>query len=316
MKIVVLDGYNANPGDLSWEPVSRHGDFRVYDRTAADETVQRIGDAEIVLVNKATITRDVMDACPSLRYVGVLATGYNVVDTEAARERGVAVTNIPAYSTASVAQHSFALLLELCHRAGHHSDTVMQGRWQGGVEWCYWDFPLVELDGKTLGIVGFGRIGQATARIARAFGMEVIVCSRSARPGSDLRFVGMDELFAASDVITLHCPLTEETRGLIRKENIDKMKRGVRIINTARGPLVVDGDLAEALRDGRVSGAGLDVLTQEPPRDGNPLIGAPNCIITPHMAWAPIESRARLMEIAGANIAAFISGRPVNVVNP
>jgi glycerate dehydrogenase len=241
MKIVVLDGYNENPGDLSWEPVSRHGDFTVYDRTPEAEIAARVGDAEIVLVNKARIMKETMDACPSLRYIGVLATGYNVVDVEAAKARGVVVTNIPDYSTASVAQHCFALLLELCHHAGHHAETVRRGRWQNGIEWCYWDFPLVELAGKTLGVVGFGRIGRAVACIARAFGMDVIARGRvEKKSDADVRFVSLDELFALSDVITLHCPLTDETKGLICKENLSKMKDGVRIINTARGPLVVD----------------------------------------------------------------------------
>jgi glycerate dehydrogenase len=315
MKIVILDGYTENPGDLSWDPIGRYGELTVYDRTPADEITSRIRDAEAIFTNKTLITREILQSAPNLRYIGVLATGYNVVDIEAAKEKGVIVTNIPAYSTPSVAQHTIALLLELCHRIGHHSDTVAEGRWQNSTEWCYWDYPLIELEGKTLGLLGFGRIASAVADIARAMGMRIIAHRRNPDPREGVRYVSSDTLFAEADVLSLHCPLTEDTKGIIRKDNICKMKDGAMIINTARGSLIEDGDLADALKSGKIAGAALDVLTQEPPRDGNPLIGIKNCIITPHMAWAPKESRARLMDIAAANLAAFIAGSPVHVVN-
>ncbi|MDR0570701.1 MAG: D-2-hydroxyacid dehydrogenase [Clostridiales Family XIII bacterium] len=315
MKIVVLDGYTANPGDLSWAPVSGLGEFVSYDRTPPGETVGRIGGAEAVMTNKTPITREVMAACPGLRYIGVLATGYNVVDVEAAREMGVTVTNVPAYGTPSVAQHVFALLLELCHRVGYQSQAVAQGRWQRKEEWCFWDFPIVELQGKTLGVIGYGDIGGRVTDIALRFGMRALVHSRTEKPVPEgARFCGLEELLANSDVISLHCPLTEENRGLIREETIGRMKDGVMIVNTSRGPLIRDEDLAAALVSGKVSGAALDVLSQEPPRDGNPLLNAPNCIVTPHVAWASKESRQRLIEAAGANLKAFMEGAPINSV--
>jgi glycerate dehydrogenase len=318
MKIVVLDGYTENPGDLSWEPISQFGDFTVYERTPVEEIPQRIGDAEAVFVNKAPLTAETLCACPNLRFIGVLATGFNVVDTVAAKQRGIVVSNIPAYGTPAVAQHTFGLILELCLHIGKHSDSVRQGKWQTHADWCYYDTPLTELADKTLGIIGYGDIGRRVAGIARAFGMTVLAGSRKPRDSypDGVRYATLDEIFAQSDIITLHCPLTDENKGLISTENIAKMKDGVMIINTARGPLVDDEALATALTNGKVAAAAVDVLTQEPPRNGNPLIDAPNCILTPHMAWAPKESRARLMDMAGENLKAFIDGHPIHVVNP
>jgi glycerate dehydrogenase len=318
MKIIVLDGFTENPGDLTWDPISRYGEIAVYDRTPASEVANRIGDAEMALTNKALITKDVIRACPNLRYIGVLATGYNVVDVEAAKEAGIVVTNIPFYGTPAVVQHTIALLLELTNHVGHHNDTVQVGRWQNNIDWCYWDHPLVELQGKTLGIIGYGHIGRAVADVALAFGMKVVINSRT-KPSAlkeGVKWTELDDLFAIADFITLHCPLTDENRGVINKENIAKMKDGVYIINTGRGPLINEADLAEMLTAGKVGGAAMDVLTQEPPANGSPLIGLPNCILTPHQAWATHEARARLMDIAADNIGAFVDGNPVNRVNP
>lgn len=317
MKIVILDGYGANPGDISWEPIARQGELTAYDHTLKSEVLYRIGDAEVIIVNNIRLTGDIFDACPKLRYIGLLSTGYDAVDVAAAAERGITVSNVPGYSTEAVAQHTFALLLELSNHVGYHSDTVRDGRWAVG-EWCYWDHSLMELAGKTIGIVGFGRIGRAVANIAVAFGMEVLACKANPDPainGGGIRQVTMDELLQKSDIISLHCPLLDKTKGIINKESIGQMKDGVMLINTARGRLIVDEDLAEALKSGKVSGAALDVLTQEPPRDGNCLIGAPNCIITPHIAWAPRETRSRLMDIAADNLEAFLRDEPKNVVN-
>lgn len=318
MKIVVLDGYTLNPGDISWSGLEEHGELTVYDRTPADKIVERIGNAEIIFTNKTPLTRETFDRCPEIRFVGVLATGYNVVDTEYAKSRGIPVTNIPAYGTAAVAQLAFALLLELCHHVGAHSDSVHKGGWTKCPDFCYWNYPLVELAGKTFGIIGFGRIGQATARIAQAMGMKVLAYDQFFDPkleNDGLKYARLDELFAGSDVISLHCPLFPSTQGIINKTNIAKMKDGVMIINTSRGPLVVEQDLAEALNSGKVAGAALDVVSTEPIGSGNVLFKAQNCIITPHIAWAPRESRSRLMNIAVDNLAAFLSGSPVNVVN-
>lgn len=318
MKIVVLDGYTLNPGDISWLGLEEHGELTVYDRTPADKIVERIGNAEIIFTNKTPLTRETFDRCPEIRFVGVLATGYNVVDTEYAKSRGIPVTNIPTYGTAAVAQFAFALLLELCHHVGSHSDSVHKGDWTKCPDFCYWNYPLVELAGKTFGIIGFGRIGQAAARIAQAMGMKVLAYDQFFDPkleNDGLKYARLDELFAGSDVISLHCPLFPSTQGIINKTNIAKMKNGVMIINTSRGPLVVEQDLAEALNSGKVAGAALDVVSTEPIGSGNVLFKAQNCIITPHIAWAPRESRSRLMNIAVDNLAAFLSGSPVNVVN-
>ena len=318
MKIVVLDGYTENPGDLSWEGLAQFGQLRVYDRTGSEEEViRRIGDAEVVFVNKVPISRRVLDACPNIRFISVLATGYNVIDVKAAAEKGIPVSNVPAYGTAAVAQFAMALLLEVCHHVAHHSEAVHQGRWASNPDWCFWDYPLIELSGKTMGIIGFGRIGQATGRIARAMGMEVLAYSRSVREEVKAlaEYVDLDSLLARSDVIVLHCPLFPETEGIINKANIAKMKDGVIIINNSRGQLVVEQDLAEALNSGKVLAAGLDVVSTEPIRPDNPLLGAKNCLITPHISWAPRESRQRIMDASVENLRAFLAGKPVNVVN-
>ena len=321
MKIVVLDGYAENPGDLSWAPLEALGEVTVYDRTSlADEgeTIARLSGAEIAVTNKTPITRRVIDACPRLRYITMLATGYNVVDAAYAREKGIPLSNIPAYGTAAVGQFAIALLLEICHHAAHHSGTVHAGKWAACADWCYWDYPLIELDGKTMGIIGFGRIGQQTGRIARALGMRVLACgshpSDSGRAIAD--YVELDALLAASDVIALHCPLFPETEGIINRETIRKMKDGVILLNNSRGPLVVEQDLADALNSGKVYAAGLDVVSTEPIREDNPLLTAKNCIITPHISWAPRESRQRIMDTAAQNIRAYLDGAPINVVNP
>lgn len=324
MKIVILDGYAENPGDLSWEGFEKLGELTVYDRTPredVEEILRRIGDAEIICTNKTLIGREVIGRAPKLRYIGVLATGYNVVDVDAAAERGIPVTNIPSYGTAAVAQHMMALLLEICNRTGHHSQAVHEGRWQRSEDFCFWDYPLMELAGKTMGIIGYGHIGKAAARLAGAFGMKVIACRR---PGHSVlenvqddgvSMVTIEELFERADVISVHCPLFPETEGLICRENISKMKDGVIIINTARGPIVQEKDLAEALNSGKVYAAGVDVVSTEPIRDDNPLLTARNCFITPHIAWASRESRQRLMDTAVDNLRAFLAGEPVNVVN-
>jgi len=312
MKIVILDGYTANPGDLSWAPLEQFGELTVYERTAKEDILARIGDAEIVLTNKTPITRETIQAASNMKYVGVLATGYNVVDLAAARENNVVVTNIPAYSTDSVAQLVFALLLEICHHVGRHSDSVHAGKWSASRDFAFWDYPLVELAGKTLGIVGYGRIGKKVAEVARAFGMKVIAWTRTPR---DPECVSFDELLARSDVISLHCPLFAETQNLINRETIAKMKDGVILINTSRGPVVNDADLRTALLSGKVAYAGVDVATVEPIPADNPLLGLDNVLITPHIAWATQEARARLVDIAIANVQAFTSGQPVNVVS-
>ena len=318
MKIVVLDGYAANPGDLSWEPFEKLGELTVYDRTPAGKVAERIGDAEIVLTNKVVLSEEVLDACSGIRYVGVLATGYNVIDVESAARRGIAVTNIPAYSTETVAQYTIAMILELCYHIGHHDRLVHQGRWTGCPDFCFWDQPMMELAGKTLGIIGFGSIGQAVSRIALAMGMNVLFNSRRRRPELEKEnciYATQDEIFASSHVITLHCPLTEETRNLICEKSIAKMMDGVILINNARGPLVNEADLADALNSGKVQAAGVDVVSVEPIKGDNPLLKARNCLITPHVAWAAEEARRRLMEIAVNNIVQFQRGTPVNLVN-
>lgn len=319
MKIVVLDGYTLNPGDLSWERFERFGEFTVYDRTSEDKILERIGDAEIVFTNKTPLTRETLQKMPTVKFVGVLATGYNIVDTAAAKELGIVVTNIPTYGTNSVAQFTFALLLELCHHVGSHSQAVKEGEWEKRKDFCFWKYPLVELDGKTMGIIGFGRIGQAVSKIALALGMNVLAYDRFSNRALEtdgIKYEELDVLLANSDVISMHCPLTESTQGMINKNTIAKMKDGVLFINTARGQLVVEEDLAEALNTGKIAGAGVDVVSREPIEANNPLFGAKNCIITPHIAWAPKESRKRLMNIAAGNLEAFLAGSPVNVVNP
>lgn len=318
MKIVVLDGYTENPGDLSWASLEELGELTVYDRTSEDEIIERIGDAEAVYTNKTPLTAEVINACPKLRFIGVLATGYNVVDVNAAKDKGIPVANVPTYGTAAVGQFAIAMLLEICHHVAHHSDEVHAGRWANSKDWCFWDYPLIELADKTMGIIGYGRIGQATGRIAQALGMKVLAYDAYKNPALEnetMRYTELDGLFAESDVIALHCPLFPETTGIINKETISKMKDGVIILNNSRGPLVVEQDLAYALNSRKVYAAGLDVVSVEPIQESNPLLQAKNCIITPHISWAPKESRQRLMDVAVDNLRQFMSGMPINVVN-
>lgn len=320
MKIIVLDGYTENPGDLSWDGLGELGDLVVYDRTSLtdeEEAIRRIGNAEIVFTNKTPITSRILDACPSIRFIGLLATGYNVVDVAYARARHIPVSNVPTYGTASVAQFSIALLLEICHHIGHHDASVHAGNWETCRDWCYWDYPLIELDGKTIGIIGFGRIGQAEGRIARALGMKVLAHDLypTATGKKVAEYVELDELFAQADVISLHCNLTPDNSGFINAKTIAKMKDGVILINNSRGQLVNEADLAAALNVGKVAAAGLDVVSTEPIRGDNPLLKARNCIITPHISWGARESRQRIMDCAIANTKAFLEGAPVNVVN-
>lgn len=321
MEIVVLDGYTENPGDLSWADLETLGELTVYDRTSLvdeAEIIDRIGDAEAVITNKTPVSARVITSCPSIKYIGVLATGYNVVDYVAAKEKNIPVCNIPTYGTNAVAQYTMALLLEICHHIGHHSQEVYQGRWEQNADWCFWDYPLIELAGKTIGIIGFGRIGQRTGELAQAFGMKVLAYDAHHNEklvNDNCRYAELDELFSQSDVIALHCPLFPETEGIINESSIAKMKDGVIILNDSRGPLVNENDLAKALNSGKVAAAAVDVVSTEPIKAGNPLLRAKNCIITPHIAWAPKESRQRLMDIAVANLKAFQDGAPENVVN-
>jgi glycerate dehydrogenase len=314
-KIVVVDGYTANPGDLDWQPFLQLGECTIHDRSTPAEVVVRAAGAEVILTNKAIVDAAAIAALPALRYIGVTATGYNNVDVAAARARRIPVCNVPEYGTANVAQAVFALLLELTNRTGHHAETVRQGRWSASKDFCYWDGSLIELSGLTLGIVGYGRIGQAVARIARAFGMRILACRRTGEVGTDAEAVDLDTLFRSSDVISLHCPLTPETRGLVDAARIAQMKPTAFLINTSRGPLIQEADLVEALNAGRIAGAGLDVLSVEPPAPDHPLIRARNCIITPHIAWATKAARARLLEASAENLRAFLAGAPRNVVN-
>ncbi|MBO0455498.1 D-2-hydroxyacid dehydrogenase [Enterococcus hulanensis] len=317
MKIVVLDGYTENPGDLSWDTLGRLGELTVYDRTPQDQVIERIGNAEIVLVNKVQMTKEIIEQTTSVKYIGVLATGYNVVDVDVAEAKGITVTNIPTYGTDGVAQYAIALLLELCHRIGDHSNTVSAGDWTNNADWCYWNSPQMELAGKTLGIIGYGRIGQKVGAIASALGMNVLANDRGKKQDTSAgaKLVDLDQLFKESDVISLHCPLFPETEGIINKENIAKMKDGVYIINDSRGQLINEADLRDALNSGKVGGAAVDVVSTEPIKLDNPLLEAKNMIITPHMAWASREARSRLMDIAVENVEKFQQGTPVNVVS-
>lgn len=316
MKIVVLDGYTLNPGDLNWDELASLGELAVHDRTPPNEVLSRAEKAEIVLTNKTLLSGDTIGQLSSLRYIGVLATGYNVVDLPAARQRGIIVTNVPAYGTTSVAQAVFAHLLNLTQRVSDHSNSVRDGDWSRSKDFCYWNHPLVELTGLTMGIVGLGQIGTAVARIAVAFGMDVIAHDPYVSPNvsPDVRLVGLDDLFGSSDVVSLHCPLTEETEGLVDRRRLSQMKRSAFLINTSRGPLIDEAALAEALNEDRIAGAGLDVLSIEPPTEDNPLLRAKNVFITPHIAWATRASRARLMNIATENVRAFLEGNPRNTV--
>lgn len=316
MKIVILDGYTCNPGDLTWKMFEALGEVTVYDRTESSLVVERSMAADILLTNKTVINRETINKLTKTKYIGVLATGYNVVDVAAAAEKGITVTNVPGYSTVSVAQHVFALLLEICAHVGHHDKTVKNGRWHESVDFCYWDFPLMELADKTFGILGYGRIGKQTAAIAKAFGMHVIAYDRG-RTNHDgiVEKVSLQQLFERSDIISLHVPLSDDTKEIINKTSIAQMKPGVILINTSRGGLINESDLADALKSGEVKAAGLDVLTVEPPGNENPLVPLENCLITPHIAWAPLEARKRLLDIAADNIHKFLSGINQNKVN-
>jgi glycerate dehydrogenase len=316
MKIVVLDGFTLNPGDLGWDDLKSIGPCEIYDRTVAADVLCRAADASILLTNKTELRRPQILNLPALEYIGVTATGTNVVDLVAARSRKIPVTNVPAYGTRSVAQATFALLLELTQHVGHHAQSVRAGRWSRSIDWCYWDFPLIELAGLTLGIIGFGRIGRAVAEMAAAFGMKVLACSASTpSPVAGVRFVDMEAIFRLSDVISLHCPLTSATRQLVDAPRLALMKPTAFLINTSRGLLVDEAALAAALNSGRLAGAAVDVLSSEPPAADNPLLEARNCLITPHLAWATRAARSRLMKIAVENVRAFLAGKPQNVVN-
>ena len=317
MKIVVLDGYTENPGDLSWDGLRALGELTVYDRTRPEEAASRIQDAEIIVTNKVPVTRALLDQCTGIRYVSVLATGYNVVDLKAASERGIPVSNVPAYSTAAVGQFTIGMLLEICCQIGFHDRSVHNGDWAACPDFCYWKTPLIELAGKTMGIIGFGRIGRQTGAIARAMGMQVLATgSRPCDEGSAIaEYVDLDTVLRQSDVISLHCPLFPETTGIINKDTIAKMKDGVIILNMARGPMIVEEDLAQALNSGKVYAAGMDVVSQEPIRADNPLLTAKNCFITPHIAWASRECRQRIMDITEQNIRSFLEGNVRNLVN-
>lgn len=318
MKIVVLDGYTLNPGDMSWDEMGLLGELVVYDRTPADKINERIDNAEIVLTNKVILTKEILEQTPSIKYIGVIATGYNVVDIQYARERGIIVTNVPAYSTDSVAQMVFAFILEFCHHVGEHNRAVQEGKWAKNIDFSFWDYPLIEIKNKTLGIIGFGAIGQKVAKIAEVFGMKVLFHSRTIKPGletDNMKSVTLEKVLAESDFITLHCPLTEQTKGLINKDTIAGMKNGAFLINTSRGPVIDENDVAQALNVGKLAGLGTDVVSIEPIQAENPLLNAKNCIITPHFAWATKEARERLMNTLIKNIDSFIKGTPVNVVN-
>lgn len=316
MKIVILDGHALNPGDLSWKCFEEFGSVAYYDRTEVEsDTIDRIADADIILLNKTPITAKVIAASPKLKLICVLATGYNVVDCQAAAARGIPVCNVPGYSTNSVAQFTFALLLELCHHVGLHTESVHNGDWSAHLDFCYWKTPQMELTGKTIGIIGYGSIGQAVGKIANAFGMKVLAFSRTHYPEHADKYTDLDTLLARSDVVSLHCPLFPETEGMINSQTITKMKDGAILLNTARGGLIDETAVADALRTGKLRGAAVDVVSYEPISRENPLLTAPNCIITPHMAWAPIESRQRILETTTKSIQAFLDDRPVNTVN-
>lgn len=316
MKIVILDGAALNPGDLSWDALSQFGEVTVYPRSdSEEEVISRIGNCEIVLTNKTPITKRILDACPTVRYIGVLATGYNVVDYQAAREKNIPVTNVPSYGTNAVAQFTFALMLEVCHQIGMHNTAVHNGQWEHSPVFSFWLTPQSELAGKTLGIIGLGRIGKAVARIANAFGMKVLATNRHKAECEWAEYVSLDTLLEESDIVSLHCPLFPETEKLICKETLSRMKDGAVLINTSRGGLIDEAAVADALRTGKLRAAAVDVVSQEPILGTNPLLTAPNCIITPHMAWAPVESRQRLMDCVVDNLRCFLDGEPQNTVN-
>lgn len=317
MKIVILDAYAANPGDLSWDEFAALGDLTVYDRTAQEDAAARIGDAEVVFINKVRLTDEIFAACPNLKLVSILATGYNIVDLAAAKRRGITVCNVPGYSTRAVVQMTFALLLEICQQVGLHSGAVHTGRWQTCPDFCFWDRPLIELDGKTMGIVGYGAIGSAVGTVAQALGMKLLVTARHEKPVPEgARFVSLPELLAQSDIVSLHCPQTAENARMIDAGALAQMKDGAILLNTARGGLLDEQAVADALRSGKLLAAGMDVVSAEPIRADNPLLTAPNCFLTPHIAWAPLETRRRLQAISAENLRAFLAGKPQNVVNP
>lgn len=318
MKIIVLDAYAANPGDISWDDFDKLGNVTIYDRTPPELVAGRIGDAEIVIINKILFTKDIFERCLNIKYIGIMATGFNTIDLSAASEHGVTVCNVPSYSTPSVVQHTFALLLELCTSIGRHAESVTKGRWNNNPDFCYWETPLIELKGKTMGLVGFGQIGKEVGKVALSFGMEVLACAAHRRfeSGIDgIRFSDLEEIIESADIISLHCPLSADNKELICADTIKNMKDGVIIINTARGGLVNEADIADALITGKIFGYAADVLTDEPPARGSPLFASPNSIITPHIAWAPLECRQRLISITFENIKCFIEGHPQNVVN-
>lgn len=317
MKIVILDGYSVNPGDLSWEELEACGELTVYDRTNTEDILKRTKNADAILTNKVVISSEIIDKLPNLKYIGVLATGYNVVDIEAAKKRGITVTNVPAYSTNSVVQMTFAHILNLTNRVAHYAHENRKGKWSASPDFCYWDTNLGEIAGKTLGVVGLGNIGYKVACIARDFGMDVFACTskNSADLPDGIQKVTFNGLLGISDILTLHCPLTPQTKEMINKDTLSQMKRGALLINTGRGALVNDKDVAQALREGQLGGYGADVMTQEPPKPDNPLLSAPNAYLTPHIAWATLEARKRLVSIASANVAAFVQGSPKNVVS-
>lgn len=317
MKIVILDAYAANPGDLSWDEFAALGDLTVYDRTAQEDAAARIGDAEVVFINKVRLTDEIFAACPNLKLVSILATGYNIVDLAAAKRRGITVCNVPGYSTRAVVQMTFALLLEICQQVGLHSGAVHTGRWQTCPDFCFWDRPLIELDGKTMGIVGYGAIGSAVGTVAQALGMKLLVTARHEKPVPEgARFVSLPELLAQSDVVSLHCPQTAENARMIDAGALAQMKDEAILLNTARGGLLDEQAVADALRSGKLLAAGMDVVSAEPIHADNPLLTAPNCFLTPHIAWAPLETRRRLQAISAENLRAFLAGKPQNVVNP
>ncbi|GAE27299.1 D-3-phosphoglycerate dehydrogenase [Halalkalibacter wakoensis JCM 9140] len=323
LKAVVLDGYTLNPGDLDWSPLESLVDVTIYDRTtySRDEValvIERAKDADIILTNKTPIPKKAIESLPKLKYIGMLSTGFDAVDIKAAKERNIPVANIPSYGTDAVSQFAIGLLLELCHHIGSHNDSVKRGEWTNNADWCFWNYPLIELSGKTMGIIGYGRIGQATGRIAQALGLKILAYNRTANKdleGEKMKFVELNELYEKSDVIALHCPLTEDNKGFINKESISKMKDGVIIINNSRGPLINEQDLADALNNNKVGGAALDVVTTEPIREDNPLLTAKNCIITPHISWATKEARQRLFNTSVENLESILNGTPINIVN-
>ena len=318
MKIVVLDGYALNPGDLDWEGLKKLGDLTVYDRTPYNKTVERCAGADAVLTNKAPLRKDVLENLPALKYIGVLATGYNIIDAETAKQKNILVANVPGYGTASVVQMTFSLLMELCLHVQRHSDAVMTGKWSASPDFCFWDFPLIELSGKTIGIIGFGHIGEQVGDVATAFGMHIMGNKRQHTDQShrnNFKWAELNELLETSDVVSIHCPLLPETKGLLNKESLKRMKKTAFLLNTSRGAIITEKDLADALNNDIIAGAGIDVLSEEPPPKDNPLFHAKNCIITPHISWATREARTRLMNIAIHNLKAFLDGNPVNVVN-